>query len=78
MKKENVVNRFNEKKWKYIEDYKRASNAATGSEVDSNANVTVANVATLSAELPKKDFVSLTYYIIYNYLSKKYGEELAD
>ena len=78
MKKENVVNRFNEKKWKYIEDYKHASNAATGSEVDSNANVTVANVATLSAELPKKDFVSLTYYIIYNYLSKKYGEELAD
>lgn len=78
MKKENVVNRFNEKKWKYIEDYKHASNAATGSEVDSNANVTVANVATLSAELPKKDFVSLTYYIIYNYLNKKYGEELAD
>ena len=78
MKKENVVNRFNEKKWKYIEEYKHASNAATGSEVDSNANVTVANVATLSAELPKKDFVSLTYYIIYNYLSKKYGEELAD
>lgn len=78
MKKENVVNRFNEKKWKYIEEYKNASNAATGSEVDSNANVTVANVATLSAELPKKDFVSLTYYIIYNYLNKKYGEELAD
>ena len=51
MKKENVVNRFNEKKWKYIEDYKHASNAATGSEVDSNANVTVANVATLSAEI---------------------------
>lgn len=78
MKIEKVVNRFNEKKWKFIEDYKAATNAATGSQVDSNANVTSKNVATLSAELPKKDFVSLSYYIMYKYLEKKYGVELAE
>lgn len=78
MKIENVVNRFNEKKWKFIEEYKKATNAASGSEVDANANVTTANIATLSAELPKKDFISLGYYIMYKYLTKKYGAELAE
>lgn len=78
MKVENVVNRFNEKKWKFIQDYMVAQNAASGSEVDANANVTTSNIATLSAELPKKDFVSLSYYITYKYLLDQYGEELAN
>lgn len=78
MKKENVVNRFNEKKWKYIESYMEASNAASGSEVDANANVTTANIATLSAELSKKDTISLGYYIIYKRLAEKYGDDLAE
>lgn len=78
MKKENIINRFNDKKWKYITDYKTAANAASGSEVDSNANVTSKNVATLSAEISKKDVISLGYYIIYHYIEQKYGSELAE
>ena len=78
MKREKVINRFIEKKYKYILDYASASNAATGSAVDANANVTSKNIATLSTELSKKDFISLNYYITCNYLSKLYGEELAN
>lgn len=78
MKRENVINRFIEKKYKYMLEYANAKNAATGSAVDSNANITVQNIATLSTELSKKDFISLNYYITCNYLTKLYGEELAD
>ena len=38
-----------EAKKKFIKDYANASNAATGSKVDSNANVTEKNIATLNA-----------------------------
>ena len=78
MKPENVLNRFVEKKYKYILEYRDASNAATGSKVDANANITTKNVATLSTELSKKDFISLNYYITCHYLQEKYGEELAN
>ena len=77
MKPEKVLNRFIEKKYKYIIEYASATNAASGSKVDANANVTVKNVATLSAELGKKDFIALNYYITCHYLTEKYGEELA-
>lgn len=78
MKKEQVVNRFTEKKVNYIQDYANASNAASGSQVDANANVTTRNIATLSAEIPKKDFISLNYYITYKKLEAKYGVDLAE
>lgn len=78
MKKEQVVNRFTEKKVNYIQDYANASNAASGSQVDANANVTTRNIATLSAEIPKKDFISLNYLITYKKLEEKYGSELAE
>lgn len=78
MKKEQVVNRFVEKKVKFIQDYASANNAASGSQVDANANVTTKNIATLSAEIPKKDFIALSYNIIYKYLESKYGVELAE
>ena len=35
-------------KIKFIEDYKKASNAATGSKYDANSNVTEKNIATMS------------------------------
>jgi ribonucleoside-triphosphate reductase (formate) len=77
MRVDKVLNKANEKKLKFIQDYAAASNAASGSEVDANANVTTQNCATLAAELNKADNVSLHYYIMYKYLTKKYGEELA-
>ena len=46
-----------EKYVNFIKKYKKASNAATGSEFDSNANVDNKNVATMQNELPKKDMI---------------------
>lgn len=78
MKKDQVINRTTEKKIQFIKEYSKASNAASGSAVDANANVTEANVATLSAELPKKDMIALQYAIIYKHLEEKYGTNFAD
>ena len=67
-----------DKKLKFIEDYKKASNAATGSQVDSNANVTSKNIATLQTELGKTDLIGLNRAITKKYLLKLYGQELCD
>ena len=65
------------KKQKFIEEYTKASNAATGSEFDSNANVSSKNIATLETELSKKDFIDINRFTIKNYLSKMYNEDIA-
>lgn len=78
MKKEQVINRFTEKKLKFIDEYKLASNASTGSKFDANANVTTKCVATLQTELGKKDLISLHYAIIYKYLEKIYDSDIAE
>ncbi len=62
----------------FINDYKAASNAATGSKYDANANVTVKNIATLSSELPKKDNIALQRAVLRGYIEKYYGKEMAD
>lgn len=69
---EKTINR----KIKFIENYKAATNAASGSEVDQNANVTSKNIATMSAELFKPDFIDINRAITKKYLSIKYGEDL--
>lgn len=43
-----------EKKLKFIDDYNKASNASTGSQYDSNANVASKNLATQECELGRK------------------------
>lgn len=48
-----------EQKIDFIQSYERASNAATGSKYDPNANVTTKNIATMATELPKKDMIDL-------------------
>lgn len=67
-----------EKKLKFIEEYKSASNAASGSKFDANANVTTKNIATLQCELGKKDIINLRRTIVMNYLTEMYGKEYAD
>lgn len=62
----------------FIEDYKKASNAATGSKYDANANITEKNLAVLSYELPKKDNIELQRAILTEYIRKNYGDALAD
>ena len=37
----------------FIDSYTKAENAATGSKLDANANVSMKNIATLSAEMNK-------------------------
>lgn len=64
-----------EKKIAFINRYKKSNNAATGSEVDSNANVTSKNIATLSAELSKKDFIYLNRAIMKEFLLKTNGKK---
>lgn len=41
----------------FIDEYSKASNAATGSKFDSNANVETKNVTTLTGELFKRDSI---------------------
>ena len=67
-----------EKKLNFIQDYKKAKNASTGSVFDSNSNVTVKNIATLQTELMKKDFIDVNRAIMKQYLTQLYGEELAE
>lgn len=67
-----------EKKLKFIDDYKKASNAATGSAFDSNANVTTKNIATLQNELSKKDLIDINRAITKKYLVSLYGEDISN
>ena len=67
-----------QRKLKFIDNYKTAINAASGSEVDANANVTSKNIATMSAEISKPDFIDVNRAIVKKYLYAKYGQELCD
>lgn len=64
-------------KKQFIEDYSKASNAATGSKFDSNANVTVKNITTLNGELFKGDVIKVNRTILTDKIRDLYGEELA-
>jgi ribonucleoside-triphosphate reductase len=70
-------NRVLDQKVKFIQDYSNASNAATGSKFDPNANVTEKNVATLSAELYKGDIIKLNRARLVAKIRELYGEDLA-
>ena len=65
-------------KVKFLTDYCAASNAATGSKYDANANVEHKNIATLIGELPKSNFIRLNRRLITDRIKKMYGKELAD
>ena len=62
----------------FIEHYKKALNAATGSAVDSNANVENKNVTTLMGEIPKKLMIGINRSLMYNELKKLYDVETAE
>ena len=67
-----------ENKIAFMRKYMTAKNAATGSDVDQNANVANKNIATLAAELPKKDIIALNRELMRQKLTELYGTELAD
>lgn len=66
-----------ENKIAFIRKYMTAKNAATGSDVDQNANVSNKNIATMAAELPKKDIIALNRELMRQKLTLMYGEEFA-
>lgn len=66
-----------ENKIDFIKRYMGAKNAATGSDVDQNANVATKNIATMSAELPKKDIIALNRELMRQKLTEMYGEDTA-
>ena len=64
-------------KKQFIKDYAKASNAATGSKYDANANVTEKNIVTLNGELFKGDVIKVNRAILTDKIRELYGEELA-
>ncbi|MCR5245692.1 MAG: anaerobic ribonucleoside-triphosphate reductase [Bacteroidales bacterium] len=65
------------KKRDFIRDYIKASNAATGSKFDANANVTRKNIVTLGQELYKENNIKQNRYIMQDKIKSIYGHELA-
>lgn len=66
------------KKRDFIKDYIKASNAATGSKFDANANVTRKNIVTLGQELYKENNIKQNRYIMQDKIKAIYGHDLAD
>lgn len=63
---------------KFLSGYCAASNAASGSKYDANANVEHKNIATLIGELPKKSFIQLNRKLLTDRIKQLYNKELAD
>ena len=62
----------------YIKKYVLASNAATGSKFDSNANVEVKNVVTMGNELHKFKNIMDNRMMMFDRFSLMFGEQLAE
>jgi ribonucleoside-triphosphate reductase len=67
---------INEKK-DFIEHYFAAKNAADGSIIDANANVTDKNIATLEAELLKDCLVQINRSLVQEKIKQEFGEALS-
>lgn len=65
-------------KLRFLIDYCEASNPASGSKYDSNANVENKNIATLIGELPKSNFIRLNRRLLCDKIKEMYGKETAD
>ena len=64
-------------KLKFIDDYSKAKNAASGSKFDPNANVETKNVTTLSGEIHKQDDIGINRLRMIQKITDMYGKELA-
>lgn len=61
----------------FIEQYIQAKNAADGSKMDANANVTQKNIATMEQELMKDFFVQINRAKVSNKIAELFGQEMA-
>lgn len=66
------------KKIDFIDQYIISSNAADGSKVDANANVTSKNIATMEAELNKDINIQVNRALVKRKIETLFGEELAN
>ena len=66
------------KKQDFIAEYISASNAATGSKFDPNANVTKKNIVTLGQELYKENNINQNRYILTDKIRKLFSKKLAE
>ena len=62
----------------FLSNYVNASNPATGSKYDANANVEKKNIATLIGELPKSSFIRINRRLLTDRIKEVFGKELAD
>ena len=62
----------------FIEEYSNASNAASGSKVDANANVEKKSIATLEGEAYKKEAIAINRLAMQQRITELYDRELAD
>ena len=65
-------------KLRFLIDYCNATNPATGSKYDANANVENKNIATLIGELPKSNFIRLNRKLLTDKIKQRYGKEVSD
>lgn len=63
---------------KFMKHYISSSNAATGSLVDPNSNVTEKNVTTMMAEMIKPIMIQYNRHQRYDRIEKMFGKELAE
>lgn len=65
-------------KLSFIDEYIQAKNAADGSKLDANANVTQKNIATMEQELMKDFFVQINRSKVSGKIRELFGQDLAD
>ncbi len=73
LNKKQILNKKN-----FIKQYFHAKNAADGSKVDANANVSHKNIATLEAELLKDCFVQINRALVQDKIRQIFNDELAN
>lgn len=61
----------------FIKNYSEAVNAASGSEVDANANVEKKSIATMESEIFKKEAIAINRLAMQQRIAELYGEDLA-
>lgn len=66
------------KKIGFIENYIESNNAADGSVMDANANVSSKNIATMEAELNKDINIQVNRQLMKNKISELFGEKLSE
>ncbi len=62
----------------FIKKYRTAINAASGSEVDANANVENKNIATCNGELCKREKIGCNRLLMIDKITEMFGSELAE